>query len=118
MEQDGCEVYSYGVRGTRIAPQATLRMDPRTDDNYFATRIPRIEPDADVIVVFGGTNDYGHGDAALGSMDDRTVDTFYGAYHDLCIKLREKYPSATVVVMPPSTVTTRIWCIIASTSVW
>ena len=101
LEQDGCEVYSYGVSGTRIAPQATLRVDPRIDDDYFATRIPNMKPDADVIVIFGGTNDYGHGDAALGSMDDRTVDTFYGAYHDLCIKLREKYPNVAIVVMTP-----------------
>ncbi len=101
LEQDGCKVYSYGVSGTRIAPQATLRVDPRIDDDYFATRIPNMEADADVIVIFGGTNDYGHGDAALGSMDDRTVDTFYGAYHDLCIKLREKYPTAKIVVMTP-----------------
>lgn len=101
LEQDGCKVYGYGVSGTRIAPQATLRVDPRIDDDYFVTRIPKMEADADVVVIFGGTNDYGHGDAALGSMDDRTVDTFYGAYHDLCIKIREKYPNAAVVVMTP-----------------
>ncbi len=101
LEQDGCEVYSYGVSGTRIAPQATLKIDPRIDDDYFATRIPAMEPGADVIVVFGGTNDYGHGDTALGFMEDRTTDTFYGSLHCLYLSLQEKYPNAKIVVMTP-----------------
>ena len=83
LEQDGCKVYSYGVSGTRIARQVSLRIYPYVDDNYFVTRLPQMEKNADVVVVFGGTNDFGHGDAALGKMDDRTDDTFYGATHNL-----------------------------------
>ena len=60
-----------------------------------------MDPDADVIVVFGGTNDYGHGDAALGRMSDRTDDTFYGALHNLFIDIINKYPKAALVVMTP-----------------
>ena len=59
-------------------------------------------PDADIVVVFGGTNDFGHGDAAFGSMTDRTDKTFYGALHVLYRKLFERYPNAQLVVMTPT----------------
>lgn len=60
-----------------------------------------MEPEADVIVVFGGTNDFGHGDAPLGTMSDRTPYTFYGACHVLIRKLLERYPEAELVFMTP-----------------
>ena len=101
FENDGCEVYGYGISGTRIARQVSLHIYPYVDDNYFVTRLPQMEAIADVVVVFGGTNDFGHGDAALGKIDDRTDDTFYGATHNLLISLQEKYPNATIVVMTP-----------------
>ena len=47
--------------------------------------------DADGVVVFGGTDDFGHGDAPIGTPSDRTYDTFYGACHVLFSKLIEKY---------------------------
>ena len=60
-----------------------------------------MDEDADIVVVFGGTNDWGHGDAPFGAMSDRTVDTFCGACHVLCEKLITRYPQATIVVMTP-----------------
>jgi lysophospholipase L1-like esterase len=60
-----------------------------------------MDPDADVVVVFGGTNDYGHGDAPLGEMSDRTVWTYYGALHVLFTALIEKYPTAQIVILTP-----------------
>ena len=54
-----------------------------------------------VVAVFGGTNDYGHGDAPVGSFEDRTPDTFYGALHYLYSGLKEMYPKATIFVMLP-----------------
>ena len=60
-----------------------------------------MDADADIIVVFGGTNDFGHGDAKLGKMSDRTEYTFYGALHVLCEKLINKYPEALIVFMTP-----------------
>ena len=101
FENDGCQVYGYGISGTRIARQVSLHIYPYVDDNYFVTRLPQMQDSADVVVVFGGTNDFGHGDAALGSMNDRTDDTFYGATHNLFISLQKKYPNATIVLMTP-----------------
>lgn len=101
-KKTGAQCYGYGISGTRIALQRTPTTihDP-SFDRYFASRIEEIIPDADIIVIFGGTNDFGHGDAALGDMNDRTIDTFYGAYHDLLLKLMERFPNAQIVVMTP-----------------
>lgn len=57
--------------------------------------------DADIVVVFGGTNDYGHGDALLGCFSDKTPDTFYGACHYLFRGLIKKYVGKPVVIMTP-----------------
>ena len=60
-----------------------------------------MDDDADIIVVFGGTNDYGHGDAPFGSFSDRTPDTFCGAVHYLFRGLIEKYPTKPIIVLTP-----------------
>lgn len=96
----GAKVYGYGVGGTRIANQLFPSEKPK-HDRYFIPRVDEMIEDADVIVVFGGTNDFGHGDAPMGKMDDRTDDTFYGACHVLLQKLINKYPTAQIVMMTP-----------------
>lgn len=95
----GAIVRNYGIGGTRIARQQ-VPTNPRMD-MYFESRVADMEPDADLIVVFGGTNDMGHGDVEIGCMSDRTVDTFYGAMHCLCVSLINKYPSSRIVIMTP-----------------
>lgn len=98
----GAEVYGYGIGGTRIALQQIPTPEPnRHKDQHFASRVDSMIPDADIVVVFGGTNDYGHGDAPLGEMSDRTVWTYYGALHVLFTALIEKYPTAQIVILTP-----------------
>ena len=94
------EVNGYGISGTRIAKQIVPSEDPRID-MYFASRIDEMKEDVDAVVVFGGTNDYGHGDAPIGVFSDRTPDTFYGACHDLFSRLIEKYPGKAIIIMTP-----------------
>ena len=90
----------YGIGGTRIA---RAENDEWPDgSSCFTLRADTMDPDADAVVVFGGTNDFGHGKSALGTMDDRTDDTFYGAMHVLCQKLLAKYPAATIVFLTPT----------------
>ena len=91
---------NYGLSGTRIARQHKPSEHPQLD-MYFESRLDTMDPDADLVMVFGGTNDMGHGDAEIGDMNDRTVDTFYGAMHSLCISLINKYPTAKIVFMTP-----------------
>ena len=93
------EVNGYGISGTRLAKQIGTSENPRYDI-YFASRVDAME-DADAVVVFGGTNDFGHGNAPIGCFEDRTPDTFYGACHDLYRKLIEKYPGKPIVIMTP-----------------
>ena len=67
----------------------------------FADGFPEMNPDADIIVVFGGTNDHGHGDAPMGTETDRTPDTFIGACHFLFSRLPNQFPGAIIVVLTP-----------------
>lgn len=93
------EARNYGIGGTRIARQSEMNDVPA--DNDFNMRWDKMDPDADIIVVFGGTNDYAHGQASLGTPDDTDVYTFYGAVHHLCYMLTKTYPEKTVVFITP-----------------
>lgn len=96
----GAIVRGYGIGGTRFAKQNKPSANPRHDLD-FVMRAKEMDKDADMIVVFGGTNDFGHGDAPLGTFADRTNDTFYGACHTLFTDLINMYPEATIVIMTP-----------------
>ena len=98
--QTGAVTRCYGIGGTRIARQRKPSDNPRHDLD-FPSRVAEMDPDADLIVVFGGTNDFGHGDAPFGEFADRTVDTFCGALHVLYTALLEKYPDKQIMVMTP-----------------
>lgn len=91
---------NYGIGGTRFARRRVPHENPRFDLD-FCGRYQEMDDDADIIVVFGGTNDYGHGDAPLGKMEDRTVWSFYGACHVLFSGLIAKYPGKTIVILTP-----------------
>ena len=93
------EARNYGVGGTRIAHQFRPSAEARWDLN-FCGRAEKMNPEADVVVVFGGTNDYGHGDATFGKFTDCSDNTFYGALHLLFQKLITKYPDKHVEQIP------------------
>ena len=92
---------NYGISGTRFARQEALGPDDVWSLNDFSKRCCEMDPDADAVVVFGGTNDFGHGSAPLGTPDDRTPDTFYGACHYISQKLIEQFPTAQIVFLTP-----------------
>ncbi len=91
---------NYGIGGTRLAKQRIPSEEAKHDQD-FSGRFSQMDDDAQLVVLFGGTNDFGHGDAPFGTMGDRTPDTFYGACHYIMKGLIEKYPTAKVVVMTP-----------------
>ncbi|MBQ4579045.1 MAG: SGNH/GDSL hydrolase family protein [Clostridia bacterium] len=99
-EKYGAVTRCYGISGTRLARQTKPSENPRHDLD-FPSRVEEMDPDADLIVVFGGTNDFGHGDAPFGDFSDRTADTFCGALHELYVSLLEKYTEAVIMVMTP-----------------
>ena len=96
----GANVVNYGKGGTRIAKQKITSECPQWDCD-FLDRVEEMQDDADVIVVFGGVNDFGHGDAEFGNMKSDSPYTFYGALHVLCNKLLNKYPYAEIVFLTP-----------------
>lgn len=67
----GATENNFGVGGTRIAPQTDGQNDPYGE--YFILRAEKMPTDADFTFVFGGTNDYGHGDATLRGFCDAFV---------------------------------------------
>lgn len=96
------EARNYGISGTRIAREAASAAAGSNADRNYCSRVEEMDPDADLVVVFGGTNDFGHGTAPFGLPTDRTRDTFIGACHELFTNLLHKYPTATIVVMTPA----------------
>ena len=94
-------INNYGIGGTRLAHQGKPSENPRYD-LCFCGRAYVMSPDADLIVVYGGVNDYIHGDAHFGTMSDRTPETFCGAVYFLMETLKSLYPEKPIVFMPPA----------------
>ena len=94
------EARAYGVSGSRYVRQMSEGDEPpvRIDFCHRATEMDR---DADVVIVFGGTNDFGYGTIPQGIFEDRDDDTFYGACHTLYRYLIATYPDAVIAVCTP-----------------
>lgn len=97
----GAMCVGYGISGTRFAKQ-TEEGDAYEMCGNFCRRASQMDDEADIVVVFGGTNDYGHGDAPFGNIGDKTPDTFCGAVDFVINILANKYPEAVIVFMTPT----------------
>ncbi len=93
--------YNYGIGGTRLAHQSVPSEKPR-HDLCFCGRVYNINPDADIVVVYGGVNDYFHGDATVGTLEDTTPKTFCGGVNFLMNYLDENFKDKTIVFMTPA----------------
>lgn len=92
---------NFGVSGTRIAKQfKPTKQCPRFDE-YFLLRAKKMPKNADMVFVFGGTNDFGHGDAPFGNVGDKTSLTFCGALNNLYRYLKNKYGEKKIYVILP-----------------
>ena len=74
--------FNYGIGGSRLAHQMVPSEKPRYD-LCFCGRAFNIDKSAEIIVVYGGVNDYIHGDAYIGKKGDTTPATFRGAVYYL-----------------------------------
>lgn len=83
-------VYNYGVSGSKIAKE-----DGAT--NSFLERYDDMEADLDVIVVYGGVNDFQTGDSLLGTETDAIDTTLYGNINLLMDGLQTTYPDAEII---------------------
>ncbi len=94
-------VYNYGIGGTRLAHQSVPSANPRFD-LCFCGRAFDLNREADIIVVYGGVNDYIHGDAPIGTDDDKTPATFCGAVNFLMNLLKTEYTGKTIIFATPA----------------
>ena len=93
-------VRNYGIGGTHLSSAFNSTDSP--SEKAMASRYVEMDDDADLIVVAGGTNDYGHTDTApFGTIADTTDISFYGALNVLCKGLIQKYLGKTIVFMTP-----------------
>lgn len=89
-------VNNYGFNGSAVGG---------THPDRFVDRYQTMDLNADLILVSGGTNDYGClGDeygTELGKMGDVSDATFYGALNQLMCGLKQMYPEGEIVFMTP-----------------
>ena len=61
----------------------------------------KLMSDGDLIIYAGGTNDFQYNWTEVGTMTDRTNNTFYGALHNTCLALLEKYKGKQIIFCTP-----------------
>lgn len=93
----GAVVNNYGVSGSRI----TDIPDGWTNPGSFIDRMYAMDKSADLVIVFGGTNDFWFGDCPIGKRTDTKVSTFYGALNTMIPYLKSAHPNADIVFIVP-----------------
>lgn len=96
----GAEEIRRGISGSRIACQKVKSSDERAERN-FILRAKELEFDADFTFVFGGTNDFGHGDSTFGEPDSLDPYTFCGALNILIDFLCNKFAKNKICFIVP-----------------
>ncbi len=96
-----CAIQNQSISGSRLAHQMTPSEKPHYD-LCFCGRAYWLDPSADLCVVYGGVNDYIHGDAYIGKETDTTPVTFHGGVNFLMKALKEKFPGKPIVFMTPA----------------
>lgn len=89
-------IINLGIGGTSVCTSSYV-----TDTlKPFVDRLETIPTDADIVTIFGGTNDWGN-NATLGTIDDTETSTFYGAYKHILEWIATNRPNAKVITMTP-----------------
>lgn len=93
----GAVVNNYGLSGSRITDISGGLSNPGS----FIDRMYSMDKSADLVIVFGGTNDFWFGDCPIGKRTDTSVSTFYGALNTMIPYLKGTYPNADIVFIVP-----------------
>lgn len=94
-------VNSYAISGSRLAHQRMPSEKPRYD-LCFCGRAFDMDPSADMVIVYGGVNDFIHGDAPFGQLGDTTPATYCGGVYFLMNYLRDTYQGKPVIFLTPA----------------
>ena len=93
----GCKsMEGYGIGGSCFSVTSNYQMQK----GPMSERWKSLPTDADVYIIFGGTNDYGHG-SKLGTIEDTTDVSFYGAMHQIITGIQGANPNAKLVFLTP-----------------
>ena len=92
-ERTNCSVNNYGISGTTIARKNGL-------SGAMVDRYTNMIDNADIITLFGGTNDYVQR-ITLGDLNSNDPATFYGALNIIIEGLINKYPTKKIGVFTP-----------------
>ena len=102
QENTGCEIYMHGCAGTGFNYRHEGQQDSIND------RVTDIPNDADYIVVFAGTNDWGNNNGTiLGNMEDylnnrdNPYSSLYSAIGNTIEKLVSKFPFGKIAFITP-----------------
>ena len=95
------DVYNFGCSWSSIACKSSCVCHP--DGDYATIHEPYVYrymdlPQADIIHVRCGTNDYGLG-VPIGTIDDYGSSTYYGALNMMASGLKSKYPNSYIFFM-------------------
>ncbi len=98
-KKTGVLARNYGKGGARIAFQTNAAGD-LYDEYNFLKRAKTME-NADFVYIFGGTNDYGHGDAKMGKYGDTDPYTFHGAVATLLDEVGGRFGFGNIAFIIP-----------------
>ena len=98
FKENGIEttIVNLGVGGTSVCTSSYVSSSLQP----FVNRLNTIPTDADVIVIFGGTNDWGN-NATLGTISDTGSSSFYGAYKYMLEWFANNRPNAKILTITP-----------------
>lgn len=86
----GAAIDNNAVSGTKLS-----------GDGGLVAQLANIDKDADLIIVFGGTNDYWHKGTRIGTSADTTTATFYGALKHILNYLQTNHSTAKYLFVFP-----------------
>jgi len=95
------EIFVDAIAGSRFAYQVKPNNEARRQ-LFFCGRAFMLPTDADIVVVYGGVNDYLNGDAPFGEFGDTHFSTFCGATRYLMSALCERFGDKPIVFMTPA----------------
>lgn len=89
-------IRNYGISGSTLTNKVGSQYYPMCE------RVNDMDNAADIVCVFGGTNDYGnYSDIQLGTIDSSDTTTIYGALNSIANTLITKYPGAFLFFITP-----------------
>lgn len=93
----GAEEKNFGLPGSLLANAGTSR----TDKNAFVHRISLID-NADIALIFGGTNDYFWSDRPINPPTDISDNSYFSnAIKEICLYITENRKPGTTFLMTP-----------------